>query len=377
MMPSAVGISPQQIDPLSWFTRSLVPLTFSATLFVFSLGSILVGWRELAMPIVDLVAMIVLLIAGFVVQARTRPFRPPFSARRAILPLAITVAALALDTWANLESTVPVQFWWAPVGVAVVIGTLAPYSSARNILGYGAVLTVLTGVASIIGFAGPSTVWPPLTTALIGASSVIAGTAASAVFSFAMVSRTQLLFAGAGTVTPPDAIVTETAANTVERTTVARLGTRVAPFLARIAEGGEVTDADRALAGQLARRLRSDLVEQANRSWLDAIVVNGRIFIVDPERRADRMNAAQRSALRGLLVAALKNPSTDAGSLFIELRGQEDGSTAVALSLDVDLPEGRRVMLLAPYYLALQMTVNDVSWDPARELLKFEVPGDR
>jgi len=369
--------SPQQIDPLSWFTRSLVPLAFSATLVVFAIGSILVGWSSLDLPLVDIAATVLLLLACLIVQARTRPFRPPFTVRRALLPLGVTVAALALDTWANLESTVPVQFWWAPVGVGVVIGTLAPYSSVRNILGYGAVLAVLVGIASCIAFLGPVTVWPPLTTALIGSSSVIAATAASAVFCYAMVSRTQALFAGAGTVVPSNAIVTESAANTVERTTVARLGTRVAPFLARIAEAGEVTDADRALAGQLARRLRSDLVEQANRSWLDAIVVNGRIFIVDPERRADRMNAAQRSALRGLLVAALKNPSTDAGSLFIELRGQEDGSTAVALSLDVDLPEGRRVMLLAPYYLALQMTVNDVSWDPARELLKFEVPGDR
>ena len=377
MGSTAFTTSPQQIDPLSWFTRSLVPLAFTATLLVFAVGSILVGWNYLAMPLVDFAATGILLVACFIVQSRTRPFRPPFTARRAILPLAVTLVALALDTWANLESTTPVQFWWAPVGVAVVIGTLAPYSSARNILGYGAVFTVLVAVASCIAFLGPVTVWPPLTTALIGGSSVIAGTAASAVFSFAMVARTQALFAWAGTVVPPDAVLTEAAANTAERTTVARLGTRVAPFLQRIADAGEVTNADRALAGQLARRLRSDLVEQANRSWLDAIVVNGRIFIVDPERRADRMNAAQRSALRGLLVAALRNPSTDAGSLFIELRGQEDGSTAVALSLDVDLPEGRRVMLLAPYYLALQMTVNDVSWDPARELLKFEVPGDR
>jgi hypothetical protein len=151
------------------------------------------------------------------------------------------------------------------------------------------------------------------------------------------------------------------------------LGARVAPFLEGLADTGVVTDADRALAGQLARRLRSDLVEQASRSWLDSAAENGRVFIVDPDQRAERMNQAQRSALRGLLLAALRNPATDAGSLFIELRGQEDGSTAVAMSLDMNLPEGRRSMLLAPYYLALQTTVSDMSYDPARELLRFEV----
>ena len=151
----------------------------------------------------------------------------------------------------------------------------------------------------------------------------------------------------------------------------------MAPFLESIAEAGTVTPEDRTLAGQLARRLRSDLVTHANRSWLDALALRGRIFVVDPDHQADRMSTAQRAALRGLVLAVLDDPTIDQGSLFIELRGQEDGSTAVAMSIDLDLPEGRRVMMIAPYYLALKTTVQEISWDPSRDLLRFQVPPGR
>ena len=148
----------------------------------------------------------------------------------------------------------------------------------------------------------------------------------------------------------------------------------MAPFLEAVAEAGEVTAADRALAGQLARQLRSDLVSQVNRTWLDSVALFGRIYVVDPDMRADLMNAAQRTALRALLLSVTTNPGATVGSLFIELRGEADGSTAVALSLDFSLPEGRRAMLLAPYYLTLQTTVDSLTWDPSRDMLRFQLP---
>jgi len=368
-------VSPQQIDPLSWYTRPLVPVVLGTIAGLYSIGSIALTWTQLAVPLLDLAAVALILAACLTVQFRTRPMRGMFALRHALLPLALAAVSLAVSTVANLDSTLAVQFWWAPVGVATVIGALAPYSSVRAVLVYGAIFSVLCGAASNLAFLAPVRVWPPLSTSVIGASSVIIATVAASVFSWSIVSRTRILFSGAGSVVPDDSIAQARAANHVERTTVARLGTRVAPFLEAVADAGVVTEADRALAGQLARRLRSDLVDSANRNWLESIPVRGRIFVVDPERRANTMSTGQRSALRGLVLAALSNPTTDAGSLFIELRGHDDGSIAVALSLDLDLPEGRRSMMIAPYFLALQLAVDEVTWDPAGELLRFELPG--
>jgi len=135
-----------------------------------------------------------------------------------------------------------------------------------------------------------------------------------------------------------------------------------------------VTDADRALAGQLARRLRDDLVTQANQTWLDSIASDTRLVVIDPERRANRMSASQQTVLRALLRAVLDTPGVDSGSLLIELRGRPDGATAVALSIDVDLPEGRRIMHLAPHYLTLRTVVDDLLWDSST--LSFTISAD-
>jgi hypothetical protein len=65
----------------------------------------------------------------------------------------------------------------------------------------------------------------------------------------------------------------------------------------------------------------------------------------------------------------------DSQSLLIELRAHADGSTAVALSLEVDLPEGKRIVMLAPYYLTLKDTVENLSWSDGRSVMfTFRIP---
>jgi hypothetical protein len=370
----ALRVSPQQIDPLSWMTRPWVSLAFTVLAFVYGLTAAAVTWSGSPLPWLDVAAVLFVTAACLVVQLTTRPLRPAFGPRRAVVPLLLGLGGLALSTVANVGSEVGVHNWWAPVGLGILIATCGPYSTAPHILAYGFVLAVATGFAAWPAFVGRDDPWTGLSTVVIACSSIVIGTVATAVFSFTVVLRTQGLLGRVGIPVADDDAAREAAARHAEITTLARLGSRVAPFLDSIANAGTVTAEDRAVAGQLARRLRSDLVTQANRSWLDSLALGGQIYVVDPDNRADSMNAAQRAALRGLVLAVMDDPATDNGSFFIELRGQPDGSTAVAMSIDIDLPEGRRMMMIAPYYLALQTTVNEISWDPVRDLLRFRVP---
>jgi hypothetical protein len=156
---------------------------------------------------------------------------------------------------------------------------------------------------------------------------------------------------------------------------LAELTARAVPFLEGVIAAGKVSATDRALAGQMARRLRDDLVTQSNVSWLDSVASASRLVVIDPEHRAAKMPTAQRTALRALLAAILDTPGTDAGSLLVELRGTEDGSTAVGVSLDMELPEGRRIMHLAPYYLTLGTAVKDLQWSRDKFIkLSFNLP---
>ena len=89
------------------------------------------------------------------------------------------------------------------------------------------------------------------------------------------------------------------------------------------------------------------------------------------------MNGAQRTALRALLRAIVDTPGIDSASLMVELREAPHGATAVGVSLDMTLPEGNRIMHLAPYYLTLKVSVDGLAIDRNRLLrLTFQVGGD-
>lgn len=370
----SLRVRPQQIDPLSWIARPLVSIAFAALALLYGVTTTLLTWQQSQQPWLDLIAVVLISGACVFVQLSTGPLKPPFGPSLAAVALLMASVGLLASTIAASTSTAPVQFWWAPVGVGLVIATCAPHSTAIEVTVYGFLLSVFTGLGTWYAFVGRDDPWTGLASIVIAVSSVIVATIASAVFCFEIARKTQRLLARAGMPVEADEAARTEAARVAEISTLARLGSRVAPFLAKVADTGVVTEADRAMAGQLARRLRSDLVSQANSSWLDSLALGGRIYVVDPDRLADRLNAAQRTAVRGLVLAVMRDPVTDTGSLFIELRDHEDGSTAVALSLDLDLPEGRRVMMLAPYYLALKSTVREISWDPAQDLLRFRVP---
>jgi hypothetical protein len=373
----ALRVSPQQVDPLSWVASPLVGATFTVLAAVYGGINVIAGWERSERPWFDVVAVVLLVGACILITVRSHPLRPAFGFAAAALPLVLAFGSLTLSTLAHLTSSFAVQFWWAPVALGLLLGTLVGASTAAQLMIYGLIVTVPTGVGAAVAFGGVGHSWSTLNTVLIACSMPVAGAISASAFCFSLVYTSQRLQRGAGLPDSDSTAAQQQAAREVELRALARLGSRVAPFLAGIAAAGEVTQEDRALAGQLARRLRSDLVSTANESWLDKIASGGRMFIVDPDHRADSMNAAQRSALRGLLTAVLGEPSTDTRSLFIELRGQADGSTAVAISLDLDLPEGRRITMLAPYYVTLKATVDDLSWDRGRELLRFRVPPGR
>jgi hypothetical protein len=269
---------------------------------------------------------------------------------------------------------VPVAQWWPGIALGATFVSISPYCTPRKQLICSLPLIAFTGIVGWIVFSSQTDFWPPAAIIIIAVGPVTIGAAGGVVFSYTVVARTlALLDTSAGveefyaTSEPldPDA----------QRDSIARVSARVAPFLERVASAGTITPENRALAAQIARRLRTELVTATSRSWLDVVAHESGMIVSDPGRLADSMNESQRTALRALLVAAMESTMVDQRTLLIELRAQPDGSTAVALSIDIDLPEGRRLVLLAPYYLTLKTTVEDLSWDDGRSLLmRFKIP---
>lgn len=367
-------LSAQDADPLSWFTGSLVPLVFAGLNLFYGGTFAILTWGASRAPLVQLVGVALCTAACVLVHVLTRPMRRRLGWGGASTALAIGIGGSTLSAIGYADAALSIELWWAPFGLALVIASLGPYLPARAIIVLGTVATVIAVPMAQVVIQAQVTAWGPVATAVIIASPLVGGVVATAAFSIAVVSRTlPLIERRTQTMLSLDA--PRGALNEeLERDRLARLISRAAPFIESIARAGEVTAADRTLAGNLARRLRDDLVTQSNLSWLDS-VARDRLVVVDPDHQANRMRAAQRTALRALLRAILDTPGTDAGSLLVELRAHPDGSTAVGVSLDFELPEGRRVMQLAPYYLALRGSVDDLEWSDEKFLrVTFNLP---
>ncbi len=367
-------LSAQDADPLSWFTGQLVPLVFAGLSLLYGGTFALVTWNASRDPVLQLVGVALCTGACVLVHALTRPMRRRLGWGRAAGALSIGIVGFVLSAIGYADTVLSIELWWAPFGLALVLASLGPYLPPRAIIVLGTAVTLVAVPIAYLLIRDEATTWGPIATVLIIASPLVSGIAATSGFSLAVVARTlPLIERRTQAMLSLDAPQGERNEE-LERERLAQLIARAAPFLEGVATSGEVTPADRTLAGQLARRLRDDLVTQSDVSWLDS-VAQDRLVVVDPDRQAGRMRSSQRTALRALIRAILATPGTDAGSLLVELRAHPDGTTAVGVSLDFELPEGRRIMHLAPYYLALRGSVDDLEWSDDRFLrVTFNLP---
>lgn len=372
------AVSAQQVDPLSWFTGRSVPLAFSTGALLYGAVLVVVTWNQGGTPWLQPIALVLAVSSGAIIHFASRPMHQQMGwgiGAVAILPATL---GMILSAVGYAGSEFSLVLWWAPGALALAIGGLGPYVTGRTIAVLGASAAIIATLVSVQFVHPADDAWGPVATAVIMAYPPLLGTTSTVAFSYSVVSHSLRILESPSRVVVAGRTIPDEATLRQELATIARLTARATPFLERIADAARIVPADRALAGQLARRLRDDLVTQTNLSWLDAIARESRLVVVDPDRLARRMNTVQRSALRGMLRAILDTPGTDSSSLLVDLRRAPDGATAVGVSLDMALPEGRRILHLAPYFLGLNTTVDDLIVERgALPRLSFRIPADQ
>lgn len=372
--------APYEIDPLTWLSGNRLPLVFAALIVLTSTGPI---FAAPGTPI-ELLGQIgaLLLLAGSCVVLFwfTRPTRGRLTLPRALVPVAMACAATVISAVnvgspSSIGDLMPIELWWAPLGVSLVLGSLAPFVSATKSLIVGSVALAVTVVCSALSFAGGA--WPVVSTVAIGSVPIVLATAGVVTFQVQVVKRVLRWSSNASPAVVTGGLLTERARLAAMQGELEAVSSRVAPLLAGIADRAEVTPDDRVRAAQLADEIRRELVERSNRSWLDHVAHGKPITVVDPDHRAETMDERQRSMVHALVLAVIDSPEVEYPQLLIELRGEADGSTAVAITVDAGLAEGRRIMLLAPHYLSLRTAVDDLRWSGGDTIrMRFRVgPG--
>jgi hypothetical protein len=361
----------REVDPLSWFVGANLPIVFAAFVAVWGSAATGLTWGQSEHPALQLVAVLLCTVACVLPQLLAAP-RRRVDWRLGVVVLLVASSGLILSAVGYAGSSFVIERWWAPFCFALVFAALMPSLAPWRLLvwGAGCLVTVVVVAAVIVGDTVPQ--WGPLVTYLFVAAPVIVGAAGSAAFAFRIVRTLLPMVDNRSTALISRHLAPDPEDQAAERASLARLTARAVPFVRSIAERGTVEEGDRALAAEIARQLRDDLVSRSDLAWLGLRADDTRVVVVDPDRRAPSMRAAQRTAIRDLVQAVLDDPATDATTVSMELRAQPDGSTAVAITLDADLPDGRRVRHLAPYYFNLRGEMRNVRL--GRDRFSFHVP---
>lgn len=367
--------SPWEADPLSWFTSPNLALAASAIVLVHGVLVLGPGGQAGGRPGVQAAALALAVIALLWVHVMTRPRRGPLTVLETVVATALSAGSLVLSSIGYIDETFALALWWAPLSTSLLLFALVPYVSALRLAIVGGVL-LLVGIVTVLVLVVPDDpTWPPYSTAVITLFPLVIGTVGGVVMIRSITSaiarwNERPLELKSRPLDDDGALVAAVDAATTERIAPAR------SFIAAVLARGEVTAGDTARAVAIAERLRSELTGDVDRTWLERVADGRALAIDDPERLAEQLDLAQRTAVRALLDALLGGTETPAGSARVELRRTEEGAIAVALRIRSSLPEGRRETFLAPYYVTLQSTVDNLRWRTgAVTAIEFEVSG--
>jgi hypothetical protein len=381
------------IDTLSWLTSSLVSSWVAILVAVFGLTAIVLGGQGGYRPAFQLVAVVVMTGAAYVIHRGALPSRSRFSTARAtavfgLTSLAVMLSALALVDRNALFPAVAdllpepadprfaLELWWAPVCAALVVMATSPFVPGRVFVP-GSLLVVVATVVSAGFVAIERQSELPIADVVVVASSTIFAVIGGVMLNRSLVTAVQGWRRGRSSAAPADDAI-ESATEVIDRVSGGIFSSAVVPFLERLETATTVTARDQRTAARLARDMRKTLVDHGDRSWLSAHLAGRPAYVTDPYRLAETITVDQRAAIIALIDGLFDDPEAEVFGARLDLAPAEDDAVAVAVTVGLSLPEGRRTSVLAPYYLTVKSVVRRIEWRGGESLVvTFDVDSDR
>lgn len=323
----------QRLDPLGTLAAWPLAPAIGAVVLGYAVIATMLQVDQVQHPVLATLALIAMATAVATLIYATGPARSPFGARLHLLVLGAALLAYLLEALSKWGGNELVQDDFGPIGIGLLLLSMAPYRPWRHIALSGVAASVFA-LAITLPQAGTFRIDVPVAVyAIVAVTQILAPAAAGAAYSRRIV-RSIL----AWQTDARRAIVARTEeargqlARAVVEQQVARLKSGVIPFLTELLEKGTVTALDIAQAGQLAADVRRSLVAEVDSTWLDAVISReraalaergtaGLLVVADPEHRATVFGAEQRAATAALLGALCNAAGFDPHTLVVQITG--------------------------------------------------------
>jgi len=378
----------QQRDPLAALVGRPISYFAAFGLPGYAVVSTWLNRESIVHPWLAAVAVLIVVLAGVLLVWLSSPLRAPFTARSLVYLVVLALLAFGVSAASMGENDAALRDDWGGPAVGLLILALAPYRPAKELAVAGALSAILVGVVALVQAENFVAAYPPITFVVIATTPIVALSFAAASFSHVLVRGLDRWNARARLA------VTQLAdergrfiARSVQQDNVTVLNQQVVPFLIELRDRNEVTEESRRRARAIANVVRSSMVADVDRSWLDDVLLDAvgapgatasgstapPVSLTDPEGLAQKMTTDERTALRALVVAAHGHPSFDPSLSTIDI-AQRDGRCEVVMCASLrESDHAERSRLLAPFIAVARVIFADlqVEHDSAALTLRF------
>ena len=326
----------QQLDPAGSTGVAPVAIFLAIGAFLYAVSMTVRGQSEISNPIFASLALALLATAGLMLISASSPNRAPLTERAHAAIHAIAVLAIVCEAVGQWGSNAYIRDDWGPATLGILLVALGPYRPAREIAVGGVCSAISIGILTYFEVPSLVTSGPALAFIALAVTPMLALCFSAAMFSdgvVASIERWQKRAQAASVSLVHE--FREGIARSVQQDRVTILNRDVLPFFTEVLARDTITDADRERARTIADSIRRVMVEEVDRSWLEALMeLTGvertnrpgaaRVVVDDPHRAASAMTVAQRTAIRALFVAFADYPGFTRDHLRIALSDQGD-----------------------------------------------------
>jgi hypothetical protein len=276
--------------------------------------------------------------------------------------LGLTISALAVDVAAGWSTDPTGRNNLIPIAVGILTLALAPYRPPGELAVGAVVSTVLVGAIALTHAQMSGSSVLPWIHVVAWTAPVLALSLGATMFGYGMIrefERWRSEVASRTIETAP--VLRQEIRREVQRNRVSILNQEVVPLFARVLERGEVTEADRTAAAEIAAAIRGVMVAEVDRNWLESGVARflpGGVSedhpVSDPERLSSLMTVDERAAVRALLLAMFSAPSFDPKGFGIDFVG-EPTKVRATVHAHLDYRERATRSIIDPYLAVMRV----------------------
>lgn len=376
----------QQLDPVGGWGAHPITIAGAGGLVGYAVIATLATWGQVDHPLAALGSVASVVGGAAVLAYWSSPQRAPFPTAAFLAALGFGTLSMVLATVASWQGNTGVRDDWAPLAFGMLLLLLGWYRPPRQL----ALSAILVGIAagfiallqsrSGAGDSGEPVIaviitagTPPLAIALAGAC--YAAVRAGLVRNWRSDRRTATDAMGHH--------LREGILRSVREDRVTILNRDVVPFLSGLLEVGRIGAAEKETAARIAESIRSLMVAEVDRSWLDVVVERvgnsrfgqawgDRSPVLDIDRVAPSMSIDQRTITRALIVALFEYEGFDPDAFRVILT-RNKSTCQVELTARVESEEALQRSDFTMYIAVMRVVFTRLrlASDPPVVTLKF------